>query len=356
MIRRTTNGVRGIFWAGIFGCLLTILGGAWAKDVRFGGQVRPRFEFRDPVAQGHDTFVSMRVRAQIEALLDRDVGVLIQFEDVRLWGEETSTLGDFSADNFDLHQGYMDFKKNEGFRVSTRVGRQEISFGGQRLIGAVGWAQQGRAFDGIRLTAWPEGGKVDLLAIRLGDSTAPASSENAYLTGVYYVVSRFEDTTIDLYSFYNRVSGMSGTDQITLGLRMVGKGGNIPYRVEGSYQFGDRSGEDVSAFMFGARAGLPVGGGKGIVTFWYDYLSGDDEPGDGKANVFDTLFGTNHKYYGFADLFRNIPVHTGGVGAAGRRNQNADVAPKGCIPRRGHSQLLGRDERWIVIQPSLRGA
>ncbi len=66
--------------------------------------------------------------------------------------------------------------------------------------------------------------------------------------------------------------------------------------------------------MFGARVGLDVADDKATVTLWYDYLSGDDDPGDGETKVFDTLFATNHKFYGFADLFLNIPAHTGGLG------------------------------------------
>ena len=45
-----------------------------------------------------------------------------------------------------------------------------------------------------------------------------------------------------------------------------------------------------------------------------DYLSGDDDADDGKLKVFDTLFATNHKFYGFADLFLNVPAHTAGQG------------------------------------------
>ena len=41
-----------------------------------------------------------------------------------------------------------------------------------------------------------------------------------------------------------------------------------------------------------------------------DLLSGDDDPADGETKVFDTLFATNHKFYGYADYFLNIPVHT----------------------------------------------
>ena len=31
-----------------------------------------------------------------------------QIQDVRVWGEETNTLADFSADRFDLHQAWVE--------------------------------------------------------------------------------------------------------------------------------------------------------------------------------------------------------------------------------------------------------
>jgi hypothetical protein len=65
--------------------------------------------------------------------------------------------------------------------------------------------------------------------------------------------------------------------------------------------------------MLGARLGFDVGTG-GSLTLWYDLLSGDADPNDGDTKVFDTMFATNHKFYGFADMFLNISVHTGGQG------------------------------------------
>ncbi len=69
------------------------------------------------------------------------------------------------------------------------------------------------------------------------------------------------------------------------------------------------------------------------MTLWYDYLSGDGDLTDGDVKVFDTLFATNHKFYGFADLFLNLPVHTGGRGLQ-------DLAIKGTF--RPHSDWLLR--------------
>lgn len=283
---------------------------ARAKEIAVGGQVRPRMEVRDPVGTGYDTWTSMRVRAHIQARLDKQVEAFIQVQDVRIWGEETHTLGDYNADNFDLHQGYVTLRQSS---MSVRVGRQAISLGGQRLIGAVDWAQQGRAFDGVRATFAPHWGTVDVLGIRLWDATAPRLNTNAYLTGIYATIKR-PAGGLDVYGLYNRISAPTPafTGQYTIGARWAGKAGGVDHRIEGSYQTGKRFGLDVSAFMVGARAGVPVG--RGRVALWYDYLSGDDAPTDGKVKVFDTLFATNHKFYGYADVFTDIPAHTGGAG------------------------------------------
>lgn len=290
-----------------------------AKELTFGGQVRPRTEFRDPVGAGYDVFTSMRVRAQLLAKLDKNVDAFIQLQDVRLWGEATNTLGDFNADNFDLHQGYVTLNKINDTAVSIRAGRQAIALGGQRLIGAVEWTQQGRVFDGVRLMMKPQWGSVDVLGIRLSDATASTSNVNAYLTGVYATTN----SGIDFFGIYNRVASVAKTNQYTLGLRWVSKFSAMPIRLEGAYQTGERGGVDVAAFMFGGRLGLPLGNGN--LTLWYDYLSGDGNPTDSKIKVFDTLFATNHKFYGFADLFLNIPVHTAGLGLQ-------DIAVKCSFP------------------------
>lgn len=280
-----------------------------AAEIVFSGQIRPRLEFRDPSPNGQDdSFTSMRVRAQMKSSLERDVSVFVQWQDVRLWGEEANTLSDFSADNFDLHQGYVDFGNVHDLPISIRLGRQEISLGGQRLIGAVGWTPQARSFDGMRITATPGGHDLDLLGIRLADSTDPDIDNNAYLAGLYAQCPFSRNRHI--YLLYN--SAGSATDQFTLGFRQASKLAGFTYRAEAAYQTGERGGQDVAAFMVGVRAGRTVG--KAGLTLWYDLLSGDDDPADGETKVFDTLFATNHKFYGYADYFLNIPVHTAGRG------------------------------------------
>jgi len=305
-------------WSSILALSLAALihtgGLAWAQEVTVGGQIRPRAEYREPIGSDDDAFTSMRVRAHVDATLKRDVRVYVEVQDVRIWGEESNTLTDFNADNFDLHQGFIELagKKKQ---LMARIGRQEMNAGGQRLIGAVDWTQQGRAFDGVRLYGGSGWGGVTVFGYQLSDATSPAVPNDGEFIGAIGEIKNIADGTLELYALYDHAEvTLANTNQGTLGARLAGESSGVIYRGELYVQTGDRAGVDVSAFMFGGRVGTRFGGGKGQVTAWYDYLSGDDDPTDGKTKVFSTLFATNHKFYGYADLFLDIPAHTAGLG------------------------------------------
>ena len=91
----------------VLASIFTIVpGGIGAQDLSVHGQVRSRSEVRDLGGDSErEWFTSMRVRADFLAAMERGVSVFVQLQDVRIWGEESSTLGDFSADQLDLHQG-----------------------------------------------------------------------------------------------------------------------------------------------------------------------------------------------------------------------------------------------------------
>jgi hypothetical protein len=293
--------------------LMTVALPAAGQDVRFSGQVRPRYELRDPVGGSSDSFTSMRVRAAVQALVDPNLSIFIQLQDVRAWGEEGNTLSDFRADNLDVHQAYLRYRGERLDWLTATLGRQETNFGGQRLVGAVGWTQQGRSFDGARVGIARDRATVSLIAYTLADATAPAHDEDAQLFGAYGTVAEVGPGALDVYLLHDRGTGDSPTSQSTFGSRWAFTG-NVSGRFEVSLQRGDRAGTPVSAYMVGGRLGTTFAEDRAGLTLWYDYLSGDSDPGDGESGVFSTLYATNHKFYGFADLFLDIPAHTAGAG------------------------------------------
>jgi hypothetical protein len=297
--------------AGVLLLGLLATSAAEAQRVSFSGQVRPRYEYRDPGGDERDEFVSMRVRAGLEAELADDVSVFLQLQDVRLWGEETSPLGDFRADAFDLHQGYLVIDRLGGEPLAARVGRQEIALGEERLMGAVDWTPQGQAFDGVRVRFTPDDLEADLFALRTGEDSA--GEEDGWLLGAYTVFDLDDAGTLDVYGFLQRIRDLFATDEFTVGGRYALDRGRAHARMEAAAQLGERSSADVSAYLVALAAGLDLSDDVRI-TLWYDYLSGDADPGDDETNVFRTLFATNHRFYGYADLFLDIPAHTGGRG------------------------------------------
>jgi len=314
-------------------CLTLFLAGSFAlpslaiaQEITIGGQVRPRFEYRNPLlitGGSSESWVSMRTRAHVTAKLDRNVTAFVQFQDVRFWGEESNTLLDFVANGFDLHQGYVDLRSNGPTEFSGRAGRQDVNFGGQRLVGTVDWVQQGRVFDGLMLGADGSGFDLDLFGSVLANDITATHDNDEYFAAAYGQWKKAGPGRLDLYGLYNSVPTDSiKTSQLTMGARWWGQAGIIRYRLEGSYQTGQRNAVDVSAFMVGARLAAVFAGGAADVTLWYDYLSGDDDTSDDKVKVFSTLFATNHKFYGLADYFLIIPVHTAGRGLQ-------DIALKG---------------------------
>jgi hypothetical protein len=301
---------------------------AWglAQDITLSGQVRPRTEYRDPSSATGErqTWTTLRTRIAATWQSTGPVKAFIQFQDVRFFGEEASTLGDYQADNFDLHQGWLEVGAETSL-AALRVGRQEAAYGGQRLIGAVNWTQQGRSFDGARLRLRPSDAfQVDLLGFQLWESASPARDVDATLWGAYGVWKPAEDRALDLFALRQETALDAGdTDQWTAGLRYVARDRGFDYRLEAAWQTGERTGQDVSAFLLGARAGRGFADGRAGVTLWLDYLSGT-EPGSDEVGVFETLFATNHKFYGYADLFLDIPTHTAGRGLV-------DLAVKGRL-------------------------
>ncbi len=102
----------------------------------------------------------------------------------------------------------------------------------------------------------------------------------------------------------------------TAGVNATGSIDGFAYTAEFYYQFGKiedpaRGDQKVSTFMAALNAGytadLPMKPG---IAAWGEILEGDGTP----EGTFDTLYATNHKFYGEADYFINIPVNTANLG------------------------------------------
>ena len=292
--------------AAISALLLAFAANIHGQDVKVGGQIRPRTELRDNSTTG-DAFTTMRVRLNLLAALDPRVRAFVQAQDVRMWGEENSTTS--NTDRIDLHQGYIEL--GDAVHSNTRVGRQELVYGEERLVGASDWGQQGRALDGVRAHLVTKHATIDGFGFQIADAGAPGKTMDDRFFGAYGTVPG-KCVSLDAYLLRNQNSAAHATRQNTVGTRIYGTHGMLLYRAELALQRGTRNGFDTKAGMSTAYVGVTRGRGQALL--WVDHLSGDSNPADSVTRVFDTVYATNHKFYGIADIFTNIPTHTANRG------------------------------------------
>jgi hypothetical protein len=290
----------------------------------FGGQIRFRPEVRqnldlDSSNSDARNFVGQRLRFQVRARVDENVEAFVQLQDSRLWGEEQSVT---SRDGFtDLHQGYLQVEDFLKPGVSLRVGRQELIYGGERLVGAFGWDNVGRSFDALKLgyatkTWWTD----FLLAKTIDRRSTGRGDRDQYLYGVYSRFFADRPQYLEIYGLHFRdglrlpgelvARGPSATEIFTLGARSAGTfGDGYDYELEFANQFGHRAADSHRARAFAGRLNRTLDEKLKLrVGFEYDVASGDSDPADGRSGEFFNLFPTNHPLYGYADLmgWRNM--------------------------------------------------
>lgn len=283
-------------------------------DVTWGGMFRTRFEAREVEGGRSTAFTGMRIRVDARHILSPEVRVFAQLQDVRRWGEETSTL-DGSADGLDMHQAYLEAGLRGESRLWARVGRQEIEYRDGRLLGNADFNNFARTFDGARVGVRAgDATVVDAFAVQLRESAAGEDVSDAAYFGAWSQTGLGSGVTVDAFVIHDVVEGAASTARTTVGSEVRGTLGPATWRAQGAWQGGELNGLDLSAWMAAGTVRLPVAADRGSLALWYDHYSGDADPGPGATAGFDDLYNRNHRFLGFADLFTGDASDTGGRG------------------------------------------
>lgn len=316
----------------------------WSLSAEF----RARPEYRDNLdlqsSEDDETrLVPLRLRLGVDVTWRKELRVFAQVQDSRVAGEEMTTAS--NEENLDLHQGYVELTPAGWKGLSIQAGRQEWSYGDQRMIGAFAWDNIGRAFDGARIRWRRSRFTLDGLAARVTSRVTAVSastisapeigsseSTGSDLYGLYARWAPASGGEIDLYwlEFADHAvtpgeqTGTSGSTRIdALGVRFKRSAGRFDFLFEGAAESGEVSADDLSATAAAAEAGWTVG--EDVATRFfagYDYASGDEDPTDGEREEFFNFFPTNHPLYGYADMFgwRNIRSPHAGVSVKSGRH------------------------------------
>ena len=141
------------------------------------GQVRTRTEVRNglgnlvPTGSDAAAFTSQRTRLIFGYKWDRvTFGATVQ--DIRVWGQDASTISNNDGNRLMLHEGWAEvtlankadttIKFKAVDQLSIKIGRQELNYDDVRLIGNLDWLQQGRRHDMVLLKGMHSGWQFDV--------------------------------------------------------------------------------------------------------------------------------------------------------------------------------------------------
>ncbi|HPC15369.1 MAG TPA: alginate export family protein [Candidatus Hydrogenedentes bacterium] len=301
-------------------------------------------------------FVEQRTRLHVSADFTDNVNAFVEFDSYDVWGEDfrsdyltgvdsrsttglTPTLlgpdGDVS-----LYQAYIEARELYGTPLALRIGRQELSFGSEFLVGKGDKAPlfRGLSFDAVRLTYAGQTFTVDAWMSKLAEGSPAEEDGDVDFYGIYGTCKAIENVAFDLYWLYLRDAralpsdpvGPAGFDPTydptelhTVGARSAGKVGAFDFEAEVAYQFGDmdQAGFTFKPGLYGDHdADADAWAAKLEVGYSFDcpwkprlfvggvYFSGEDNrsvsanPLYPRSSVsFNRLF-SNQIYSGFVDL------------------------------------------------------
>lgn len=356
---------------GLFGGVLaSVAAPAFGGDVttpidgiELGGQVRARYEYRAP-----ETYVINNrfrdesddrgmLRTSLHARLDVGDGItgLIEMRDAHVNGATAVGTDDAGVT---LHQGYLNIEDIFGISADLLIGRVELNYGSERIIGSSDWSNASRHWDGARLRFKPmDGTWIDVGYAELvngdtniaanGTPNNPAGHLNNAAAGA--TVANNPDQDYDLYwgwvqhnlnddieingyllwehdglpyrqsekQLHNPglaaiagVGAAEGMDRYTWGALVKADMGPLNAEVEYALQRGEFGPDNISADLFVGILGFDLNDSTG---FQYEYVraSGDRDDFDGTREGFVAPFPTGHRHLGIADQvgFRNIEAH-----------------------------------------------
>jgi len=291
--------------------------------LRVRGEFRERvegFENSGFTADRDDAYALSRVRLNASITASKSLSFQANVQDARVANKQVGPTTAPFRGPFDLRAAFADIGDAKA-PVGARLGRQELAFGEQRLLGHLAWVNTGRTWDAARVILRAKSWQADVFGASLVRSLPDEfdkSGNGNRLAGVYASSAKvIPQAALEPYVFWRRdvnlrseLTTVGNLSQTTMGMRVAGKlPARLDYGVEMAMQRGSLAADSVNAWAghWQIRESLP-GAGAVKLTSEYNFASGDDNPTDGRRQTFDQLYPTGHDKLGLADQvgWRNV--------------------------------------------------
>ena len=303
------------------------INGQLASWLQVRGEFRTRIEgftgggFTD----SEDAYWMDRFRLNATVRPSKSLAFVVQGQDARAFDKTTGSQVAPFRNTLDLRMAYGEIGSNS----TVRVGRQELAFGEQRLLGPLPWTNTARSFDGARVTMKSRIGQIDAFAasiVTINPAGFDKSGAGNLLSGVYgSLTAVIPKQVVEPYFLWRQsrdvaaeLGGLAPLHQATTGLRIAGKlPAALDYSGELAVQTGSVGPDDVRAWAGHSAIGKTLTGAGWHPRIFgeYNYASGDADRTDGTRGTFDQLYPTGHDKLGLADQigWRNIRDARAGV-------------------------------------------
>ncbi len=310
-------------------------------QLTIAAQLRTRTELRDgqgaPLPKNAPAAIFTSQRTRLGLLYNSyRIKLGLALQDARVWGQDVSSINKTTtADNngLMLHEAWAEILltdtivKNQS--LSLKIGRQELIYDDQRLIGNLDWLQQARRHDagvlkyernkwmlhaGVAFNQNKENASGTIYnPVPPGNYTANTNGGAMYKSFEFlYAGKKLQKGNASFLLFSDQFSKyltdsttkvyQQGTwSRITTGFYFNNQYNNIGLTGSAYYQFGkNANGQNLSAALLSAFAQYYINksfsAGAGV-----DYTTGGSN--GNTSNGFDPLYGTPHKFWGYMDYF-----------------------------------------------------
>lgn len=280
-----------------------------------------------------DRWFLNRLRATVTLLPASWWSFTFQGQDSRVFFKSNPSGQNPYINRTDLRMAFTDLGSVDKGTVALRVGRQELAYGDERVIGAANWGNVARTFDAAKLMLRHGPLQLDLVSSSVVTPQLRGLSHHLQGNNLHFAYARWvnpiPNSTLEPYFLWrvgrgvgDSLAGILHQDRRVSGVRFAGRlTPHWEYTTEWLAQFGSVTNQfgDQTIRAFAqhsvARYALTSLRFQPRVIGEFNYASGDRNPNDGRSGTFDQMFPTPHEKYGLADQvgWQNIEHAAAGV-------------------------------------------
>jgi hypothetical protein len=279
-------------------------------------QLRGRTEYQSSVnyiSGNGQNYELTRVYGGLEVRPTKYLTGYIQFIDTHALGMPLQYVAANQRDVFDDRQAYLEFHTKE-FKVIA--GRQELKYGGERLVGISDWTNNSRTWDGF-LGRIGDKNRIDFFSTSV--VTVHPTSLDKHGAGLTFhgavgtLGTVIPHMVVQPFVYFKSFPGVTSQQGVTGSDLFVTPGAEVAaqfpigldFDAMGALQRGNYANDSVRA-----GAGYVKAGWNFSKVTWqprfrgeYDYASGNNRQDLNRIGTFDQQYPSNHNAFGLTDLF-----------------------------------------------------